>query len=817
MAATTTRRTRAKETTRARGLLASATRIDLTDRRQVEVLRKFRSDWHKDAWGYFDSVPEVQNTGTTVGSLMSRVRLFPAYRPDPSQTPVPLDPIELAKDPDTPPDVLALAQVASVEMKRLESYAGSTSAIMGAFGVNFSIVGEAYLLGIPDALAQGGERWVVASSDELKVEEGTKPKVFLLSAENDAKPELLPDDTFFLRLWRRHPRWAQRAFSPMQSCLGICETLLALERRVQGQTLSGLNAGILAYADSIAPPDRQQVDGDGQATDDPIAADLIKHFSEPISDPGSPSGLVPYILRLPVSDTQKVSELLHYISTDRPFDEQTIRLRDEARSRLASGLDLPPEWQQGLGQANHWGAGEIQRQTFDAYIEPLVLVVVDALTRGLLQPALISSGLDPTQAFVWYDPSALFGEGDKFGRALDMHRVLAVSDAYLRESGRAPEDAKPDEMELARRIASTAGMTPTAAVGVLESVDAIPEQAAEAGIAIDQGGTPNGQSSNGQSSNGQTPQPPESLTAAATFRTLGQRHAALDVLLRTRIQTAADGAVRRLVEMAGSRLRRRLSNRSEYAQWKTLPVIELPSVVGRERLRAFGIEEAALIEDELADLERLYRTLVDRTQRQAVAVAIRELRSDLAEEELLAPIAEERESAIGLGWASLADSVRFTALGLLFAPSGESTPARGEFDPTAHIQAGTIRESLALAGGARSRTANPDVPVGVTQVATGDLVREILRESFSVIPTGWVWETGDPAVPFEPHQNLAGVEFARFDDPALSNDEGWPSGFYYRPGDHQGCVCSVAPIYGEARESRDDQDSREFAGAFEEA
>jgi hypothetical protein len=76
---------------------------------------------------------------------------------------------------------------------------------------------------------------------------------------------------------------------------------------------------------------------------------------------------------------------------------------------------------------------------------------------------------------------------------------------------------------------------------------------------------------------------------------------------------------------------------------------------------------------------------------------------------------------------------------------------------------------------------------------TGETIDKLWRQA-GIAFGGWVWQYGDPSLrmsPFEPHLDLDGVEFADPDDDALGNSTGWPTDLAW-PGDHAGCICSVA-------------------------
>lgn len=114
------------------------------------------------------------------------------------------------------------------------------------------------------------------------------------------------------------------------------------------------------------------------------------------------------------------------------------------------------------------------------------------------------------------------------------------------------------------------------------------------------------------------------------------------------------------------------------------------------------------------------------------------------------------------------------------------------------VPAGIPGRSVAVAGGA------PVVTVeGVTRIAaaegappaglaTGPIVLETLA-ALTVDPfdVEYTWRTGQPANPFKPHHDLAGVTVRALTDPRLaaSADTSWLSVGHLHPLDHAGCQC----------------------------
>ena len=67
---------------RRRGIVASASRINLKDRAETQeaATQSAQSQaWQRDAWRVFDAIGEIKFAYGLVASVMSRLRIHPAY------------------------------------------------------------------------------------------------------------------------------------------------------------------------------------------------------------------------------------------------------------------------------------------------------------------------------------------------------------------------------------------------------------------------------------------------------------------------------------------------------------------------------------------------------------------------------------------------------------------------------------------------------------------------------------------------------------------------------------------------------------------
>lgn len=79
----------------------------------------------------------------------------------------------------------------------------------------------------------------------------------------------------------------------------------------------------------------------------------------------------------------------------------------------------------------------------------------------------------------------------------------------------------------------------------------------------------------------------------------------------------------------------------------------------------------------------------------------------------------------------------------------------------------------------------------VEMIGNGQKVHDELTTGGFFID-GYVWKYGHPAIQFEAHLRLDGVEFQTWEDPQLAVNfaDAWLRRSFYAPGDHRGCACA---------------------------
>jgi hypothetical protein len=197
--------------------------------------------------------------------------------------------------------------------------------------------------------------------------------------------------------------------------------------------------------------------------EDPFALEFVELAAEAIKTPGSPSAVVPLLIRVPADMVDKIK----HIDFTLKLDEKIIERRDQAIRRLATKLDIPSDVMLGLGDSNHWSAWAVEESGLKVHVAPLAEVICDALTKGYLHPMLKAEGIDPADFCVWYDMSELTLRPDRAANAGAAYGNLELSGkAYRREMGFSEDDAPTtkelEELGLKTLIRTSHGAAPGA-------------------------------------------------------------------------------------------------------------------------------------------------------------------------------------------------------------------------------------------------------------------------------------------------------------------------------------------------------------------
>ena len=455
-----------------RTLTAAAAQIKVNDKGEFEQFRIRRSAgssaWQAEAWEYYDAIGEIKYAFNLVASVVSRIRIYAAVIDDPSETPISVRQSELVDD--------RLAAAAERALARLNSAYGGQAGLLRDAALNLAVAGECYLVQMPAKPSQRlPESWDIRSVDEVTTDPrggfnviGRREQSTTTQGGID-KTSKLGKDAFVGRIWRSHPRFSDEADSSLRGLLDLCAELLLLNRTFRATARSRLNAGALYLPDGLSVA--SQGDGDfpydsedgigpnftAEEAEDEFEEQLMDAMTTPIRDEESASAVVPLIIRGPAELGDKIKQF----KFERSFDPALAERSDRVLERILQGLDVPKDVVTGLANVKYSNAMQIDESLYKAHIEPLMLLIADALTVVYLRPYLIANGYEETQVnriVVWYDPSAIATRNDRATDADSGFDRMAVSaNTWRRAHGFSDADA-PTPKELSIRLLQERGV-----------------------------------------------------------------------------------------------------------------------------------------------------------------------------------------------------------------------------------------------------------------------------------------------------------------------------------------------------------------------
>jgi hypothetical protein len=433
--------------------------------------------------------------------------------------------------------------------------------------------------------------------------------------------------------------------------------------------------------------------------------------------------------------------------------------------------------------------------------------------------------VDAERVCVWYDPSGLIGKVDpKDSADVGIDKGLISEEAWRRVLGWSEDDA-PEPLELLvrsglRRGILTADLTKALLelLGVPITVEPLP-QAPDPNVPADNAGAASSMVelvqiaallSGAQQHRSVTAAGSDvgeahtaALTAAPASSSLtpGRRLADIDRELRARLLVAADRAVTRAIEKAGSRLKAKAG--TTRATLRSVLPLYAASTLGPSLVAAAGFTDDELIgADSWTALEAQFMQWGAAAQADALNIADRLAHWDDATE---AHLARQQADDLADAWAWMRDALQRHAHRLLYSPDGTLTAA-GELDTTSRVPTGLVRQAISRAGGVDGlevvgddelwvAVKNGGQPLG--GIGTGDLIGHALAaEGVQTEAYLWVYGPAFRAHPFQEHLDLDGETFAGFDADILSKSDkaSWLPTTSYFPGDHAGCACDLVPV-----------------------
>jgi len=468
-----------------RTLTAAAAQMKVNDKGEFEQFKLRRSAgssaWQAEAWEYYDAIGEIKYAFNLVASVVSRIRIYSAIVENPSETPVSVRSASTI-DPK-------LAAAAERALARLDSAYGGQAGLLRDAALNLSVAGECYLVQIPAKRGSNiPESWDIRSVDEIMADARGGYNVIgrrEQSGGNTRATNKLGNNAFVGRVWRSHPRYSDEADSSLRGLLDLCAELLLLNRTFRATARSRLNAGALYLPDGLSvaaqgDPDYPYDEADSELNpgftaeeaEDEFEDQLIDAMTTPIRDEESASAVVPLIIRGPA----ELGDRIKQFKFERSFDPALASRADRVLERILQGLDVPKDIVTGLANVKYSNALQIDEALYKAHIEPLMLLIADALTIVYLRPYLIAQGYaesDVDKIVVWYDPSAVSTRNDRATDAdAGYDRGVISQEAWRRAHGFSHADAPtPNEVAI-RMLYEKGAISPELTEAMLQTVSA---------------------------------------------------------------------------------------------------------------------------------------------------------------------------------------------------------------------------------------------------------------------------------------------------------------------------------------------------------
>lgn len=432
-----------------RSLTASGERVN---RRNASQQRRLLQAWQSSAFDYYDKLGEIHYASQFYSRMLSPLRLYAAEKDDNGDW-VPTE------DPE-----------AIAALERIQDPGGGRRGLLADYGRLMFLAGECTLFVSLDEFDE--ERWEMLSTDELRIQEGMyyRRRAPQLGAEEyrfsgDQDNEEPTEDDWVpvedktavaYRIWQRHPRYSALADSTMRGVLDICEELYLLTKAVRARTRSRLAGNGMLLIDERISPAPPMAAPDEDPAEDLWLVDLLETMMAPLEDEGSAAAMVPLLSRVTAPEGGTVADLVHHLQLVDPTQlYPETGLRYECVKRLAVGLDMPPEELTGLETANHWTAWMVDETTWKAHGQPKAQQFVDDVTQAYYRPYLrdvVGFAERAKNFMIMYDAADIINHPDRSKDAKDLHALMVIGDAALRDACGFDEDDAPTQDELNRML-----------------------------------------------------------------------------------------------------------------------------------------------------------------------------------------------------------------------------------------------------------------------------------------------------------------------------------------------------------------------------
>lgn len=440
-----------------RTMIAAATRV--TPATDIRRITQATNEWAKRAWEFYDTIGEFRYAVDWIAGMIAKATINLTRKGEP-----------VGQDDPGIAQVQWIGDLFGSDQVRTE--------MLRNIGVHLTVAGECYLIG---TVRGGRDHWQIGASCEIS-RRGQKYYLSGILIESDVEP-------FLLRIWRPHPRKPSESNAPSRAILPILAEMDALTKRIFAEIDSRLaGAGMFFVASEFTLPTPANATDQPGSTADQFQAALTSAMTEALGDQTSAAARTPIVVTVP---GDRIDQLKH-VTFAVPMDERVQGLREEGIRRLALGMDLPPEILTGMADTNHWTAWNVDEAAIKVHAEPLLDLITDSLTTGLLWPLLQT--VVPEDSLTEYavdsDTAEMRLRPDRSKEAFELYDRGVINAVTLRREVGFSETDAPSDTEVRafflRKVAS-GSTTPELVARALEElgVDLTPGEPAESSPGAD--------------------------------------------------------------------------------------------------------------------------------------------------------------------------------------------------------------------------------------------------------------------------------------------------------------------------------------------
>lgn len=404
----------------------------LSDPDIKEAFDRSKVEWQKKAWALYDLVPEIKFAVEYFANSIAQAKIIVG---------------KIEEGRVVKADNETVLNIGESILSKMGDTHFSQSEFLRITTQNLKVAGEVWV--ISDFDEDGEEIFKLYSSkhvsydtfkDQISVKKYDKEQGRKIDAP------INPETQTAFRIYRAHPDDQLQPTSNIRSIIPEGETLLRLDRLVRATAHSKIHAGVMAVPNEIdfGKPANVASHESGYSKSDPLQEQIFEALSEPISDEGSASTVVPMVMRGPAEFLDKV----RHLALGREFDQLLPELQEKYIRRIATGIDMPAALLLGQQDSTHWTAWHFSADFVRSHAVPTLSLICDSLTVSVLHGLLRRNNVEDFKDYCfWFDETMLVQQPNKTANAIDAYKLGALSKtAFLHHLGFSSSEASDDDV-----------------------------------------------------------------------------------------------------------------------------------------------------------------------------------------------------------------------------------------------------------------------------------------------------------------------------------------------------------------------------------